>query len=113
MTTVESAHNYDELLGSSVAASPYEYATMFKAEGFMARQRAKKRLKLLKAVDFKLRHILERGEKVYFLMNEAYPGENRDIPDPWYGPEAGYHTVYDMINVACDALIENVLQDKK
>ena len=47
------------------------------------------------------------GEKVGLLMNEAYPGENRDIPDPWYGPEAGYKTVFDMIDIACDALIKN------
>ena len=67
MTTVESAHNYEELLGASVAASPYEYGTLFKADGFMGRQRCKKRLRLLKRIDFKLRHILERGEKVHFV----------------------------------------------
>lgn len=69
MTTVESAKNYEELLGSSVAASPYEFATLFKAEGFMGKRRCKQRLKLLKAVDFKVRHILERGEKVYFVTS--------------------------------------------
>ncbi len=53
------------------------------------------------------------GEKVGLLMNEAYPGENRDIPDPWYGPEAGYKTVFDMIDFACDALIKNALKDSE
>ena len=69
MTTVESAKNYEELLGNSVAPSPYEYATLFKADGFMGKRRCKQRLKLLKAVDFKLRHILERGEKVHFITS--------------------------------------------
>jgi len=69
MTTVESAKNYEELLGSSVAPSPYEFATLFKAEGFMGKRRCKKRLKLLKALDPKIRHILERGEKVYFITS--------------------------------------------
>lgn len=45
--------------------------------------------------------------KVDLLLNELYPGQNRDIPDPWYGPEAGYHKVFDMVNKACDALIKN------
>ena len=39
------------------------------------------------------------------LMNAAYPGTNRDVPDPWSGPESGYHRAFDMISVACDAII--------
>ena len=45
--------------------------------------------------------------KVDLLLNELYPGQNRDVPDPWYGPEAGYHKVFDMIDKACNALIKN------
>ena len=45
-------------------------------------------------------------EKVKLLMNEVYPGRNMDVPDPWYGPEAGYHQVFDMISKACDKIIE-------
>ncbi|MBC7889635.1 MAG: low molecular weight phosphotyrosine protein phosphatase [Ferruginibacter sp.] len=41
------------------------------------------------------------------LLNECYPGKNGDIPDPWYGPEAGYHNVYDLIEAACEAIIKN------
>ncbi|MBC7889598.1 MAG: low molecular weight phosphotyrosine protein phosphatase [Ferruginibacter sp.] len=44
---------------------------------------------------------------VDLLMNEAYPGENRDIPDPWFGTESGYHKVYNLIEVACEAIIKN------
>jgi protein-tyrosine phosphatase len=43
--------------------------------------------------------------KAELLMNVLYPGENRDIPDPWSGPESGYHLVYNMINEACGAVI--------
>jgi protein-tyrosine phosphatase len=43
--------------------------------------------------------------KVDLLMNEMHPGENRDVPDPWYGPEAGYHEVYAMIERVCDTII--------
>lgn len=44
--------------------------------------------------------------KVELLMNEIYPGKNLDIPDPWYGPEPGYHEVFEMIDKACDTIIE-------
>ena len=48
------------------------------------------------------------SEKVDLLLNAVYPGENRDIPDPWYGPEAGYYKVFDMIDEACVALIKKL-----
>jgi protein-tyrosine phosphatase len=46
------------------------------------------------------------AEKTDLLMNELYPGRNMDVPDPWYGEEPGYHEVYDMIDKACDRIIE-------
>ena len=46
------------------------------------------------------------AEKVDLLLNEQYPGENRDIPDPWYGKEEGYYKVYDLIDAACNAIIK-------
>jgi low molecular weight protein-tyrosine phosphatase len=44
--------------------------------------------------------------KVELLMNELYPGKNLDVPDPWYGPETGYHEVYKMIDKVCDKIVE-------
>ena len=52
------------------------------------------------------------ASKTDLLMNEAYPGKDLDIPDPWYGTEVNYHIVYDMINKACDALIEKFKSEK-
>ena len=43
--------------------------------------------------------------KVELLMNEAHPGKDEDIPDPWYGPEPGYHEVYKMIDTAAGHII--------
>ena len=45
-------------------------------------------------------------KKIDLLLNELYPGENKDIPDPWYGPEAGYNEVFDMIEEACEVIIK-------
>ena len=45
-------------------------------------------------------------KKVELFLNERYPGENRDVPDPWSGPEKGYHEVYGIINEACDHIVK-------
>jgi protein-tyrosine phosphatase len=47
--------------------------------------------------------------KADLLLNALHPGSNRDVPDPWYGPEKGYHEVYDMIEKACDKIIADAL----
>lgn len=47
-----------------------------------------------------------RSEKTNLLLNEIYPGQNLDVPDPWYGEEPNYHEVYEMIDKACDKIIE-------
>ena len=52
------------------------------------------------------------GSKVDLLLNELYPGKNMDVPDPWYGPEPGYHEAYKLIEAACDAIIEKVKREK-
>jgi protein-tyrosine phosphatase len=45
--------------------------------------------------------------KVDLLLNYSYPGEKRDVPDPWYGKEDGFHTVYEMIDKACEQIINH------
>jgi protein-tyrosine phosphatase len=45
-------------------------------------------------------------EKTDLLLNEVFPGENLDVPDPWYGEEPGYHEVFRMIDEACEKIIE-------
>jgi protein-tyrosine phosphatase len=46
------------------------------------------------------------AKKIDLFMNELYPGRDMDVPDPWYGPEPGYHDVYKMIAAVCDRIIE-------
>lgn len=45
-------------------------------------------------------------EKVRLLMEELQPGQHMDVPDPWYGPEPGYHEVYKMIEAACEKILQ-------
>lgn len=44
--------------------------------------------------------------KVQLLMDTLHPGKSMDVPDPWYGPEPGYHEVFAMISDACDQIIQ-------
>ena len=43
--------------------------------------------------------------KVQLLMDELHPGQEQDVPDPYYGAEPGYHDVYKMIDAAADRII--------
>jgi protein-tyrosine phosphatase len=56
-----------------------------------------------------IRRISGRGaelNKVQLLMNELHPGQDKDVPDPYYGAEPGYHEVYEMIDAAADKIVE-------
>ncbi len=45
-------------------------------------------------------------EKIRLIMNEVYPGENRQVPDPYTGGQSGFSQVYSMLEDAIDAFIE-------
>ena len=44
--------------------------------------------------------------KIDLLLNTSYPNENRNVPDPWFGKEEGYQQVFEMIDAACERIIE-------
>lgn len=44
--------------------------------------------------------------KVDLLLNEQFPNQNKEVPDPYYGTEPGYHEVFAMINEVCDKILE-------
>ncbi len=44
--------------------------------------------------------------KIDLLLNELYPNQNREVPDPWYGGIEDFRKVYTMINAACEAIIK-------
>lgn len=45
--------------------------------------------------------------KVKLLLNELEGMQHTDVPDPWYGEEDGYHKVYDLLDEACEAVLQN------
>jgi protein-tyrosine phosphatase len=46
------------------------------------------------------------NKKVFLLLDELYPGNHEDVPDPWSGPENGYHKAFALIEKACEKIIE-------
>lgn len=44
------------------------------------------------------------------IMDEVHPGLNESVPDPYYGPESGYHKVFGMLDAACEALLRRYLK---
>jgi len=44
-------------------------------------------------------------EKVQLFLEPLYPGKLQNVPDPWYGTEKNFVEVYDLIDKACDAII--------
>jgi protein-tyrosine phosphatase len=51
--------------------------------------------------------------KLELFLEKLYPGKQKDVPDPWYGPEPGYHDVYKLIEEASDAIISSYLEREK
>ena len=47
----------------------------------------------------------EERAKVTMIMNMAEPGTNQSVPDPYYNDDL-YDQVFDMLDRACDAIIE-------
>ena len=47
-------------------------------------------------------------KKVDLFMNLSHPGENIDVPDPYFGGEAGFQKVYNMLSQSADVLISKL-----
>jgi protein-tyrosine phosphatase len=43
-------------------------------------------------------------QKVKLLLDEIFPGENVDVPDPYYGGHQGFENVFRMIEEACEKI---------
>ena len=46
--------------------------------------------------------------KVEIILNELYPDENREVPDPYYGGVNGFEEVYNMLDKACNQIIHKI-----
>jgi len=50
-------------------------------------------------------------EKVDLFLNLAHPGENREVPDPYFGGDQGFQHVYELLDKAAENLISEIGND--
>ena len=49
--------------------------------------------------------------KVKLMMDEIFPGQGIDVPDPYYGGPEGFDKVYDMLDEACTLVAQKLLKE--
>jgi len=47
-------------------------------------------------------------KKVKMILNEVFPNENLDVPDPYVGGDFGFKSVYKMLDEACDIIAKKI-----
>jgi protein-tyrosine phosphatase len=50
----------------------------------------------------------EDQQKVQLILNEIFPGENVDVPDPYWDEEQGFEKVFQMLDKACDVIAQKL-----
>lgn len=48
-------------------------------------------------------------EKVQLILNELFPNENVDVPDPYFGLPNGFDSVYTMLDEVCDVIAKKLM----
>ena len=51
-------------------------------------------------------------EKIKLILDYSYPDKNESVPDPYFGGIDGFEHVYNLLNNACDKIIENLIKKK-
>ncbi|AUS03966.1 protein-tyrosine-phosphatase [Tamlana carrageenivorans] len=47
-------------------------------------------------------------KKAKYILNEVYPNQNFDVPDPYYGGDEGFQNVYNMLEEACEKIANDL-----
>ncbi|WP_231970289.1 low molecular weight protein-tyrosine-phosphatase [Tenacibaculum jejuense] len=50
----------------------------------------------------------EDVDKVKMILNESSPGDNLNVPDPYYGGDQGFVNVYNMLDEACEIIASKI-----
>jgi protein-tyrosine phosphatase len=52
----------------------------------------------------------EQTKKVQLILNELFPNENVDVPDPYYGVANGFEVVFNMLDETCDIIAQKLTE---
>lgn len=53
----------------------------------------------------------DQKDKVQMILNNLFPNENVDVPDPYFGLPNGFEIVYNMLDEACDVLAKKLIEN--
>ena len=51
----------------------------------------------------------EQKKKVELILNHLFPGDNVDVPDPYYGLQNGFDMVYEMLDETCEIVAKKLI----
>jgi protein-tyrosine phosphatase len=52
----------------------------------------------------------EHKAKVQLILDELFPNENVDVPDPYYGLENGFESVYKILDESCELIAKKLIE---
>ncbi|KIA85138.1 low molecular weight protein-tyrosine-phosphatase [Flavobacterium sp. AED] len=52
----------------------------------------------------------DHKEKVHLILNDLFPNENVDVPDPYFGLPNGFEIVYNMLDEVCDVISKKLIE---
>ena len=52
---------------------------------------------------------LEQKQKVKLILDELFPNEKVDVPDPYFGLPNGFQIVYNMLDEVCDVIATKLI----
>ncbi len=55
----------------------------------------------------------EHRQKVSLILDEIFPGENVEVPDPYQGGPEGFHRVFEMLEEACEVIAKKLDSDSE
>ena len=53
---------------------------------------------------------VSQKNKVKLILNELFPNENMDVPDPYFGLENGFELVYKMLDETCEIIAKKLIE---
>lgn len=52
----------------------------------------------------------EQKSKVKLILDELFPGDNVDVPDPYFGLQNGFEMVYEMLDQVTDIVAKKLIE---
>ena len=52
----------------------------------------------------------DHRDKVQMILNDLFPNENVDVPDPYFGLPNGFEIVYNMLDEVCEVISKKLIE---